>query len=264
MLWQAFAQGRESHPAGRWYWHHAHVRPRHDAVVIQYNLAGTILLRDPSGQRTVPPGAFFAFCPGDRVSYGHPDALAEPYRCWWTNLAGAGLSSHLRLLIARHGHVYPLGPGHPLASRFDQLLTQTHPAADTPRTRAAEIIHQFVMNLLEAADDHAAAFHRPVEQAIQHLIQRPLSAGSLKEVAARYRVSREHLSRCFQEQVGEPPHTYLARLRGQRALQLLHTTALPLREIAEQTGHSGPHHLNRRVRDLTGLTPTAYRTAKPT
>ena len=261
VIWHALAQGREHRPAGARYWNRIARRPRSESVVLQYSVAGRIRLRHPGGDQEVAPGSFFTCCQGDPVSYGHPRTLPEAYICRWINLGGAGLTDHVRLLICRHGHCYPLGTSHPLVARFDQLLTRAHPRSETPRARLAEMIHQFVMSLMEAVEDRAAASHSPAQQAIQHILDRPLRAGSLKEIAGRFDVSREHLSRCFQEQVGEPPHPYLARVRGRHALQLLRGTQLPLREVAEQTGHSGPHHLLRRVRELTGLTPTAYRAA---
>ena len=64
-----------------------------------------------------------------------------------------------------------------------------------------------------------------------------LSLDSLAELAG---YSRYHFCRAFRERTGYPPMEYFARLKIQRACELLETTAQSGREISEALGYATP------------------------
>jgi len=51
------------------------------------------------------------------------------------------------------------------------------------------------------------------------------------------------------------------RLRIEHAQELLHTTDLPQRDIAEYCGFADIHHLSKAFKRIPRLPPGAYRTA---
>ncbi|HET7559089.1 MAG TPA: AraC family transcriptional regulator [Limnochordia bacterium] len=89
----------------------------------------------------------------------------------------------------------------------------------------------------------------------EHLAQ-PLSLRVLAKAAA---VSAEHLCRLFAE-AGEPPPMATAwRERTEVGLRLLVASGLAVGEIADRCGFKTVFHFSRRVKEATGLSPTAYR-----
>jgi AraC family transcriptional regulator len=84
----------------------------------------------------------------------------------------------------------------------------------------------------------------------------------LSDLADTMGMSPFHFARIFKEQIGEPPAQYVQRRRTERAIELLRESNLPLSEIAYRTGFSSQSHMNRRVKEMTGLTPRNVRRGK--
>ncbi|TNJ34328.1 helix-turn-helix transcriptional regulator [Arenimonas terrae] len=72
-------------------------------------------------------------------------------------------------------------------------------------------------------------------------------------------VSEAHFARSFKDAFGLPPHRYLLTRRIEKATALLRDTALPITDIAFQTGWSSLGTFGRTFRDITGLSPGDWR-----
>ncbi|MEE9405360.1 MAG: helix-turn-helix transcriptional regulator [Algisphaera sp.] len=258
-LWHIQSHGREVHPAGKLYWWDNAKRATEDTAVIQLCVSGTILYRDHHGDRPVPPGTLMLFQHGNPVLYGQPTPLTTPHTCRWIGLHGAGLSQHLAALIARHGPLHHVGLVHPLVDQLERLIVMAQPGSQTRPTELASAIHHYVMNLHDHAEQQMLQKLSPVEQGIEALLAQPHQPRSLKEIAFEFNVSREHLSRTFQNRLGQSAHTFLAEAKRQRALALLRQTRLPLAEVARQAGYANTHSFARNIRNTTGQSPTDYR-----
>lgn len=81
----------------------------------------------------------------------------------------------------------------------------------------------------------------------------------LADVARRFAVSPDHLSRSFREEFGVSPKRYLMDLKFQKARGLLETTDLPVSVIARSLGFSDPLAFSRAFHRRYGLSPTAHR-----
>jgi transcriptional regulator GlxA family with amidase domain len=71
--------------------------------------------------------------------------------------------------------------------------------------------------------------------------------------------SHAHFARSFAQAFGVPPHRYLLTRRIERATALLRDTALPITEIAFQTGWNSLGTFGRIFRDVTGMSPSELR-----
>jgi transcriptional regulator GlxA family with amidase domain len=84
---------------------------------------------------------------------------------------------------------------------------------------------------------------------------------TVADIAAHAMMSKRSLARHFRAQTGTTPLRWLLDHRLQRARELLESTELPMRRVAEATGFGSVetfrHHFARQV----GTTPSAYRTA---
>mgnify|MGYP001794852347 CR=1 FL=1 len=81
----------------------------------------------------------------------------------------------------------------------------------------------------------------------------------LADLAQLLDMSPFHFSRLFKQSIGMTPHQYLSQQRVGRAKQLLKQTDRLIIDIALECGFSSHSHLSKQFRQVTGITPKAYR-----
>ncbi|MDJ0734288.1 MAG: AraC family transcriptional regulator [Nostocaceae cyanobacterium] len=81
----------------------------------------------------------------------------------------------------------------------------------------------------------------------------------LADLAQLVDMSQFHFGRLFKQSLGLSPYQYLLQQRVERAKQLLKQTDKSIIDIAFDCGFNSHSHLSRRFRQLTGMTPKAYR-----
>jgi AraC family transcriptional regulator len=96
-------------------------------------------------------------------------------------------------------------------------------------------------------------------RAVDHLHTHFLEPISLTELAHRVDIDPSHLARTFREFYGCTMSDYVRRLRVEKARKELLSTAKPLSTIALETGFADQAHFSRVFKQLTGLTPGAFR-----
>jgi AraC family transcriptional regulator len=72
-------------------------------------------------------------------------------------------------------------------------------------------------------------------------------------------LSRSHFSRAFKHSVGRSPMEYIIFRRVERAKAMISDTREPLAEVALACGFVDQPHLNRRFRDMVGVSPGRWR-----
>jgi len=81
----------------------------------------------------------------------------------------------------------------------------------------------------------------------------------IQDLAKLVSLSSRHFCRAFKESFGQPPHSYIATTRIERARTLMLTTSDSLCQIAMACGLSDQAHFCRWFRQATGTTPGAWR-----
>ncbi|CAG9249010.1 helix-turn-helix transcriptional regulator [Paraburkholderia unamae] len=122
------------------------------------------------------------------------------------------------------------------------------PAARPPGKADTEPLQDpaLLRRLLRAKDRMDAASHE---------------AWPVKRLAEVSGVSEAHFARSFKRAFGLPPHRYLLTRRIEQATTLLRDTDLSITEIAFATGWESLGTFGRTFRDVTGLSPSAARSA---
>jgi AraC family transcriptional regulator len=81
----------------------------------------------------------------------------------------------------------------------------------------------------------------------------------LADLAQLLDMSQFHFSRMFKGAIGTSPYQYLLQQRIERAKLLLKQKERSIVDIALECGFNSHSHLSKQFRQLTGMTPTAYR-----
>jgi AraC-like DNA-binding protein len=86
--------------------------------------------------------------------------------------------------------------------------------------------------------------------------ERPWTVSDLAEIV---NLDEAYLTRLFRSDVGLPPIAYLARVRAERAANLLTGTQLSISQVGGRVGWPDPTYFSRRFQALVGMSPTQYR-----
>jgi AraC-like DNA-binding protein len=78
------------------------------------------------------------------------------------------------------------------------------------------------------------------------------------ELAGSLAVSDRYLTRCFHQEMGITPVTYLNRYRIRKARELIEKRAFSITEVAQMVGFSDSNYFGRVFREEVGVTPSAY------
>ena len=82
---------------------------------------------------------------------------------------------------------------------------------------------------------------------------------SLNLLAEEFHLSPQYISQLFKNEIGVNFLTYLTSLRMERAKKLLLSTALPMSEVAEQSGYGDYRVFTKAFKKSEGITPSQYR-----
>lgn len=82
---------------------------------------------------------------------------------------------------------------------------------------------------------------------------------SVQDISKLIGISRRHLTRMYKASTGQTIHSYVAEVRLRKAISLLTSTELSVKEISNKIGFASPWGLSAAFRDATGQTPTQFR-----
>jgi len=86
----------------------------------------------------------------------------------------------------------------------------------------------------------------------------------IDDLANLVALSRSHFSRAFKRSLGFSPMEYVVVRRVERAKAMISGTREPLAEVALACGFADQSHLNRRFRDIVGISPGRWRRSNAT
>lgn len=227
-----------------------------------------IAVRDGSSSFCIPQGSHLV-----NVSLsGHADAFAAFAGCSRAELEGlVGGLGRARLSTKVVG------------SRREQLqhavlrlvgcaLSTSRDRFDGLRCRVNAL--EFALSALETVSELNSGRQAPVpclpdrrrqcriEHAASLLESADYDALSIGQVGRRLGFARRTFDRLFFERYGCTPSQHRSRVRNHRAVALLETGGLTVKEVAEQTGFSSASNLSRELRRRFGRSPREMRQAR--
>ena len=211
------------------------------------------------------PGKGFMCMLGDPQSaYFYPGHARKPWIFLWMDFSGETAVRMVEELSSLYGHVFDLPLDSGLIRYLKSFRNQRRSIRFVSPTEGARIVCDVLALLGENLErkDIDSPGNRLV-QAAQAAISKNLDrTWNLSDIAARLKVSREHLTRIFRDRTGMTPQEFAAEERMQFAVRLLRDSFQSCEEIAEQTGYSSAVSFNRAFRRRFGYSPMQYRKSK--
>jgi AraC-like DNA-binding protein len=142
--------------------------------------------------------------------------------------------------------------------------TSQRPGAELVLTRLADVIFvQALRVYIESLPDDSEGFLRALRDvhigaALGLMHREPGADWTVASLATKVGLSRSAFAERFKQLAGEPPLSYLTRLRMEHAAQLLRNGAA-LAEVAWQTGYSSEASFSHAFRQWAGIAPGAFR-----
>ncbi|WP_223500792.1 AraC family transcriptional regulator [Pseudomonas sp. BF-R-24] len=238
----------------------------HDGYVIGMIMAGAQRYRYRGAEHLAGSGTLVLINP-DELHTGHKGTEdGWLYRAFYPD-SGQMTSLLAELELPTH-HLPAFGAtlyrDQDLVNGFCQL----HRLLESPASALQQqtVWRELVLSLLQR---HAAVpdagkpgkEHRAVSLAKELLHSQLAAPPSLEALATAVNLSPFHFARVFRRATGMPPHTWLMQQRIARARVLLQSGCLPL-EVAMQLGFADQSHLSRQFKQVYGVGPGAYRTAR--
>jgi AraC family transcriptional regulator len=231
----------------------------HPTIEIGFVYTGTMKASLGDLQVTVDEGMACLVIPGQRAYFEFSET-AETHHSWvhfWgpdgypgallDRLATLPRSIRVSSVLAREMRALLDVGVHHLTTRRELEFLLAH-----------RVLYQYIGEA-ELAGGLGVVYGDAVDRALRHIdehLAMPLDVDAIADAAS---VSTSHLIRLFRQELDTTPARYLWGRRVERAVEMLEETGLTLGEIARRCGFSTTHHFSRRVRQSTGMTPTAVR-----
>lgn len=240
----------------------------HNAYELIYICRGEIRMR-MGGERFVAAGPSLIFI--SRFEEHAIEILEAPYERYYVLLCAETadrLIGDRRLMSVfknRPAGFTPVFPceGIPAGQLLGRLIAERDGDRPYAEEYAACLLRELLILLYRACPERFPFPERAVPGVIhevQGYIDRhyaePLQVASL---AARFFIGPTYLSHRFKEVTGYSPKQYIMLSRLSRARELLLSTALPIGEIAAETGFADVNNFIRSFKKETGMTPARYR-----
>jgi AraC-like DNA-binding protein len=206
---------------------------------------------DEGEPTTHGPGTVRLLLPGHRERFAF--AAAERTHHSW-----------IQARVAAPARFAALPVSLPASTALTELVREAVAVARTPLSTTRELVSALAAAALwryaGEAEARTQGVAGPVDAARRHLHAHLADPGlDLRAVAAAAHVTPAHLVRRFRAELGVTPMAYLWQRRVATGIDLLTHTGLPVGAIAARAGFKSVYHFSRRVKEQTGMPPTAVR-----
>jgi AraC-like DNA-binding protein len=237
--------------------------PRQQAWDTGWRNLPAVLIERPQG------GSWRLDCEGMatmQIESGRMFAIPAGWRHRLRTKGGSSMTStwcYLRWLDDA-GHPWSL-PGQPVvldaaaARVLDDIAPESVPADEARSMAAAWRLAELLCSVAPPRSKAGDRRWRDLLAWLQAHLHEPLAR---QDLAMQAGLSASRLHDWCVTACGVAPMRLLARLRIERAQELLLCSDLPLGDIAERSGHGSPYWFSRAFRTATGQTPSAWRRAQ--
>ncbi len=152
-----------------------------------------------------------------------------------------------------------------LSSLFHTLLSEFQRAGGKTGTDADGILAGYLYQILFVIT-HSSNTYVPesytddrVTRMIQYINENYSNIGDIEEIAARFFISKFHLCRIFNRNLGVPLISYLNTIKVREACRMMKDESGTLTEIAMRCGFNSSSYFCKVFKSEKGISPTEYK-----
>lgn len=143
---------------------------------------------------------------------------------------------------------------------FREAVYETDSLSDAALVKMAlGLLYYFLSQLVLHESRASAENPEYVRRAAEFMRENYMYGIGASDAARAVGLTEKYLCRLFGRELGVSPTDYLADCRVKRALELLSSADLTVREIASMVGIDDPAYFSRFIRARTGKSPSAHR-----
>lgn len=188
----------------------------------------------------------------------------KPWTIYWFHAVGTHLPLYLEMLgTTAQKPIVPLGLDVQLLSLFEDVLEELEHGFTMAHLLYAAHALTHLMGLVLRHKDEAGYGATNVRERVAKSIEfmkdhlrEPLKITTLAGLVS---LSRSHYTTLFQRVTGYAPLSYLNHLRLQRAVQMLNTTDLSIKQISDQLGFCDQFYFSRAFAKMHNHSPSEHR-----
>ena len=227
-----------------------------------YTMSGEGRLRVKDKVYDLTPGKVFLHNHQDvDIGYFYPPEGMAVWRFLWISFNGEAAEQMVENIVERYGYLFDLPWDRGIVKKLYSYRNYRGAVQVLTPLAGAKL----VMDVLTGIGDglEAQLIGNPqsllVARAQEYILENVNRELGVSDIAEALTVSREHLTRVFQEQTGMTPKGYILSRKMNLACDLLLNSQLSCKEIAERVGYSDPTSFSRAFRRLTEMTPGELR-----
>lgn len=258
---------RDCYPTAMGYYPHARGhrmrRPRHDDNLLLYCVDGHGRLRIGEQRHDIGGGDLMLLPQG--LAHRYAASREQPWSLYWVHFQGVSSRIFMEYLGYRDGKaVVHAGVAPALIAGFHSLLavTKTGYSSSAFINAANQCRHLFTQFVLEANRQRATHPAGLDLEAIQNTMQENIHRSlELEELATIAHLSKYHFSTRYKALTGYSPIKHFLHMKIEYACQLLDSSELSVKAIADAVGYDDALYFSRLFRQTMGLSPRAYRSS---
>ena len=207
-------------------------------------------------------GQGFLICPG-QINLYTADAQ-DPWHYVWVEFDGMRVPEYLwNAGLEQDKPIYQPRTAEEGDVLRDHLLYFSQHAARSPLHLVGHL-SLFLDNLIEYSSRRRGADERErqdyyIHEAVVYIQQNYQRQLTVDEVAGFCKLNRNYFSRRFKEVVGCSPQEFIIRTRLTSAAELLRSTGLPVKTVADRCGYPNQLHFSQAFHKYYGLPPREWR-----
>jgi AraC-like DNA-binding protein len=229
--------------------------------VAVFTLSGSGSFRHRSKDWNLPVGsAFLCDVSNPDIVYYYPKDAKEPWRFVWMTFLGGGSLDILNEFNEKYGFVF-----NSIGSEFPQQLKRFQREKENVLEILPSRAAKTVMELFECLETSRIKERKAsgiLKKAMDYADKNLENNISVESLAKKTGVSREHMSRIFNAELGISPSEYIIKKKIFRAGQLLAESDMSCKEIAFSLGYGNQANFSRAFTKIMKISPQKYRKHK--